>query len=183
MTHEDNMTGGEQRVERLICRLLDGEISAEQRAELDAILARDADARAMFMEYRRNDVLARSALRRDMAGARTAVVARRGRRGLWLATVGGVLAAAAVIALSFLPELWRAAPGQGQPMVERGERAAPMYQQPTFVDYRNLDYRPERRQSEILRDVIGIQGENKNVIYLLERNTRATRITPISGEF
>lgn len=99
------------RIERLICRLLDGEITPAERAELDAALAQDALARRLLDEYRRNDLLAVEALRAD-AARRTGSRRRRAVHGWRRAAIGAVLAAAAVIVLSLLPDVLLHGPGR-----------------------------------------------------------------------
>ena len=47
----DNSRDVEERIERLICRRLDGEIDAVEQAELDRILANDPAARDLFNDY------------------------------------------------------------------------------------------------------------------------------------
>lgn len=184
----------DEHVERLICRCLDGEAGPEEQADLAGILVRDPSARALYETYRQLDGLAASALRRDLNDAETAVVGRR-FRGLWLATAGAVLTAAAVIALSFLPGLW-------SPVVERVSRPSPVPEvavepagrpfagrqealpvRPQWVDYRQTEEWPARRFQDVRRDLIGIRSsKNKNVIFILERGSQSTRIVPISGD-
>ena len=189
-------------VDHLICRMLDREITPQQQAELDAILTRDPDAKAVLDDYRRNDRLAVESLQRDVH--LVAPSKRRDRRhsGFWIAGAGAITAAAAVVALSFLPDLWSNGRSVSQPF--RGQQPLPAqtmlthtgehegianpFQQsaPQFVDYRDYneqDYRPYRRHNELRRDWIGIPTSDENVILIIERNRRTTTITPISGSF
>lgn len=200
---DDNVFEGDERTERLICRLLDGEITADQRAELDAILARDAEARSLLKEYGEIDARAAEALRHDLCRTATAV-AFGGRRGLWLATAGGLVAAAAVIAFSFLPDSWTGkagwAPGvngQGDQLVQghngfessamarfRGLREDRVGQAtPQFVEYGYSDERPAHRSRDLRQDWLGIPTADPNTIIVIQRDHRTTRITPISGDF
>ncbi|MFH1417914.1 MAG: hypothetical protein ABII12_06470 [Planctomycetota bacterium] len=189
-------------VEHLICRMLDREITRQQQAELDAILTRDPDARAMLDDYKRDDRLAAEALRQDVHHvARSRRPARR-HSGFWIAGAGAITAAAAVVALSFLPDLWSNGRSVSQPF--RGQQPLPAqtmlthtgehegianpFQQraPRFVDYRDYseqDYRPYRRHNELRRDWIGIPTADENVILIIERDRRTTTIAPISGSF
>src|SRR6185295_3074138 len=90
------------RVERLINRRLDHQNSAAEEAELDSLLAASESARAMLAEYVRNDLLASETLRFDAEQVRPAPV--RSRSG-WRTTIAAaVLSAAAVIAISFVPD-------------------------------------------------------------------------------
>lgn len=186
----DIPSGVDERTELLICRSLDGELTAGERAELEGILQTDPAARQLLEEYGRVDDLAVRALRRDFESAKTVVAVGR-FRGIRLAAAGAVLTAAAVVALSFLPNLWSVGSGGGpspnrpvavQPMIRQGAPGGPQQ----FVDYREEDYLPHRRQRDVIRDVIGVRGKNEknqDVIYIFERNTQSTRITPLSGDF
>lgn len=181
----ENLSGIDERVEVLICRSLDGEATVQEQAELDAILARSVSARTIFDEYRRHDIAAATALKLDFDIAKTVVVARP-RRGLWLATAGVALGAAAVFAMSFLSSLLTGG-GASQPIQVTGNqtrRVAPTIQEPTYVDYNGADdLGPLQRERTLHRDLIGIPGSDRNTIYILERNVRSTRVAPISGDF
>jgi hypothetical protein len=189
--------GVDERTERLISRLLDGEITSEEQAELDGTLAGNPAAQALLHEYRRIDARAAEALRCDFYGVTTTVAPRR-RSGLWLATAGGLLAAAAVVAFSFLPDLWSGRTGSGEP-----SRSVPMVMRDPgppvdasagmdrngfvppaqFADYRNADQRPVRRLRDVQRDWIGIPSADGKTIFFIERKTQTTKLTPISGDF
>ncbi len=198
-TDDNKPTGVDERIERLICRRLDDEASAEERADLAGILARDPAARALFEEYQRIDGLAINALRRDIASASPA----KARRRSWgIGVAGAAMTAAAVVALSFLPSLWPsdsrvaqqletgpARPGETEPVngmpTGMGGSAAPQMIQhsPMSIDYRDVDYRPVRRVRDVRRDLIGIRdNNNKNVIYIFEREAHSTRLVPVSDE-
>jgi hypothetical protein len=204
---EDSVVEVDERTERLICRLLDGEITADERAELDGVLARDAAARALLKDYSEIDAKAADALRHDLSRAVTAV-APRGRRGLWLATAGGLVAAAAVVVFSFLPDLWsgatgpdeglaRSANGNGDAVAHGGNgfdsqamrrlpgrnQAGPGPMAQRFVDYGGLDPRPAQRSRNLQRDWVGIPTADPNTIIIIQRDRRTTKITPISGDF
>lgn len=191
----DIPAGVDERIERLICRSLDGELTADERAELAEILRTNAAARRLLDEYTEIDRLAIRAIRRDLESAKT--VAAAGRfRGIRLAAAGAVLTAAAVIALSFLPNLWTGAsrptpagPVAVQSQIGRGGPQIPpanIGRTGQFVDYREYDSLPQQRRQDVYRDLIGVRGKNnknQDVIYIFERNTQATKITPISGDF
>lgn len=198
MTREhDNLPSTvDDRVERLICRFLDNELSPEERAELDFILAKDEAARQLLDEYTENDILARDALLSELDSAKAVV--RTGKyRGFVLASAGAILSAAAVIALSFLPSSWstpsndipeqtavhlpQSMPSHAIPHIADSLNTA----NPQFVDYngdyQNTDYLPRRRRQNAYRDLIGVQT-NDNVIIILERKRKTTRLSPVSGE-
>jgi len=188
----------DERTERLICRLLDGEITADERTELDDILTRDPAARALLKDYSEIDAKAADALRHDLGRAVTAV-APRGRRGLWLATAGGLVAAAAVVLFSFLPDLWsgKTSPGGGNriarnddgfnpgamPGLRGPHSVGPGSSAQQFVDYGGFDQRPAQRSRDVQRDWLGIPTADPNTIIIIQRDRRTTRITPISGDF
>jgi hypothetical protein len=198
---DDMPMGVDERTERLICRRLDGEIAPTEQAELDEALARNPAARRLLDDYRQIDLRAADALRSDFHGATTATAPRR-RSGLWLATAGGLLAAAAVVALSLLPDLWSsrrtpdqisqnqlvngpshhaAAPGEiPQPLATRNGLAPAA---PQFADYRNVEQGPVRRLRDVQRDLIGIPSADMKTIFIIERKTQTTKLTPISGDF
>lgn len=203
----DNPDSVNDRLERLISRKLDGELTVEQSRELDGILARDPSARRLLDEHRRLDDLAKSALGAQFDLSNTAVRPVRAG-GLRLAIAGAVLAAAAVVLLSFLPDLLRWSPtgadrrggkGSGPNDVARVPDAPGVYPRndfnagvgrPQFVDfnpdYGHADYLPRVRNRDVMRDLIGVQtkdAKNQDVIYIFERNSLSTKIKPITGDF
>ncbi len=205
-TNHDISNSDTDHVEHLICRMLDREITGQQQAELDAILARDPDARAMLDDYRRNDTLAVESLQRDIHEVASIVapsgLSPRRHSGFWIAGASAITAAAAVVALSLLPDLWSNGRSASQPFMGPAQPVAPrmvadpgdssglvipsQQHKPQFVDYRDYsesDYRPARRHNELHRDWIGIPTGDENVILIIERNRRKTTITPISGSF
>jgi hypothetical protein len=187
----DNPLGVDERTELLISRSLDGELTAEESFELDVVLRANPAARRLLEEYERVDRLTVTSMRQDLLSGKSAtmVVATGRFRSLRLAAAGAVLAAAAVIALAFIPDFLHTGghlamnrPVAVQPMVGQTAPGGPQQ----FVDYREGDFLPQRRQRGIVRDLIGVRGKNQknqDVIYIFERNTQSTRITPISGDF
>ena len=182
----------DERVERLICRCLDGEADAEERAELAGLLLRDPAARAVYEEYRRIDELAGAALRRDVANIispRATTKARRWRVGL----AAAILTTAAVVAISALPRLWSSgdqfagnAPGAAPRLFPAGPqvsvpRVMP-YGSARQFDFVNDDHQPFTRLNDLKRDVIGIRGKDDNRIYIFERDTQSTKLVPVSGD-
>lgn len=192
----DNRIETQDRIERLICRRLDGEMTASENAELDRILATDASARKLLSDYARIDAFAVQSLRTDFAHARAAVRPRQ-LGGYRLAAAGAVLAAAAVIALSFIPNLFGPTEQSPREFVASPQRVVeplspyrggftPREQVPQYVDYRDTDYLPQQRQQDVLRDLIGVRvknEKNQDVIYIFERNAETTRIVPLSSDF
>jgi hypothetical protein len=186
--NRDISFGADDHVERLIARHLDGEITPGQQAELDQILAGDPDARAMLSDYRQNDLFAARALRADIGLAGTTPV-QHTPRNVWLVATGAVLAAAAVVALSFLPIFNPPADRLTNNVAPAFDMAPPVNRlrptmiSPQFVDYRNVDLYPRQQFSDVHRDLIGIRGPDPNVIFLFERETQATKVVPVSGDF
>lgn len=175
----------DEATERLICRALDGEATPTELTELASCLLRSEAARRLYDEYQAQDASAAKALRQEFESATTAA-AGSVRRGLWLATAGAVLTAAAVLAFSFVPGIWRSIGNDArQSITQNGKRVAPtsnrQSMEPTYVDYNPGDVLPRYRQRDMQRDVIGIRGPN-NEIYLFERGKQSTRMVPISGE-
>ena len=172
----------DERVERLMSRCLDGELAAGEQSELDRILARNPAARNLFEEYRRNDLLASEALSADMTRtvARTPVSPRR---TLSIAAAGAVLAAAAVVALSFLPvfdpdgERLAGVP-RSVPIAERSP-----IPNSRLVEYGNVNHDPMRQLGDVRRDFIGIRSSDPNVIYVFDRKTQSATYIPVSRDF
>lgn len=181
---EETSPISDERLERLICRRLDGEMSAAEQAELEAALAADPVVQALFDEYAANDALAGQVLRRDYEDA--IAVGAGNRRGLWLAAAGALLAAAAVVAFSFVPHWLGDSVSPASQMAGMQAPASVRHgPPPQFVDYREIDLRPRHRERRTWRDFIGIRNRkpDANVIYILERNRRSDRITPVSSDF
>ena len=187
---DDIPTGVDERTERLMSRVLDGEADAQERAELAGVWLRDPAARALFDQYERFDKLAATAFRRDLTETRP--TAPPGRFRSWrLGAAAAALSAAAVIALSFLPN-WQppdltlpenrsavptmtdAGPGTSGP--------SRMIRSPAEPAYLDVDHQPVRKLRDIRQDFIGVPGKNKDQIYIFERNTQTTRLVPVSGD-
>lgn len=188
-TEHDIPAGVDERIELLICRSLDGELAGDEFIELEGLLRTNPAARRLRDEYARIDGMAVQALRRDFESAKTAAAGDR-FRGIRLAAAGAVLTAAAVVALSFLPNLWTAGvssnPASPGPVAVQPSMGSSPSGPQQFIDYRDMDYLPQQRRQDVYRDLIGVRGKNEknqDVIYIFERNTQATRITPISGDF
>lgn len=173
-----------ERVERLICRQLDGEITPDERIELERTLASDPEAQVLMDDYRGIDGTVRAALQSDYESAMAAAAAGR-HRTVWLAGAGLTLAAAAAIAFSLISG-WTGNGGRDRPnpiaFPGAQQAARPPSSGMQFIDYRDEDYQPALRETDTWRDVIGVRA-GEDVIYILERNHRTTRIVPVSGDF
>lgn len=104
-----------------------------------------------------------------------------------------VLAAAAVIVIASLPisplnSLWspsgldRSVTSNNDAHRDWPPAPAAGNGAPMFVDYRTPVYQPQRVRGDVYRDVIGVQGDDPNVIIILERQTRAARVETVSGD-
>lgn len=189
---DDITVPSDERIERLMCRSLDREASEAERAELAGILLRDPAARLLYEEYRQLDALARKALRCDAgleprAGGPQSPSRRR--HDLWWTAVGAVATAAAVVVFSLLPVFRPQTETGGRPVVQKpfptGSESPAFAPSPTAwssAEYRAVDHVPSQRVHDLHRDVIGIRGKDKNVIYIFERNRQSTTVLPISGD-
>ncbi len=185
---EDLSPISDERIERLISRHLDGELAPEDRRKLDAALESRPEARALLDEYARNDRAAADALDHDFQCAAISTPRPVDRR-FRLATLAVSLAAAAAIALSVLPQ-WIGKGADSNGIADSGPLArlaeSPNLEaraKPTFIDYRDVDFTPQRRERTTWRNLIGIRDREKAVIYILETDLRSTRLSPVSGEF
>ena len=172
----------DDRVERLISRCRDGDLAAGEQSELDRILALNPAARNLFEEYRQNDLIASEALSADM-GRTVGQTPASPRRTLWLAAAGAVLAAAAVVALSFLPVFEPngqrlAGVPYSPPIVERSP-----IPNSRLVEYGNVNHDPMRQLGDVRRDFIGIRSSDPNVIYVFDRKTQSATYIPVSRDF
>lgn len=198
------MTVIDEHVELLITRYVDGEITADDWRTLEAELARNPAARRLVDEYQRLDAQSREALRHVCISPGTAVVATRTRRGVWLGSAAGLLAAAAVLALVLRPFGSSRSPldpdtnnaGVGQvadgwhsfvdePSLNRApawaDRAVPVAH---FVDYVDeVPVQPVRLKRRSTRDYISVMDEQTRSVYLLEVDNRAQKVVPVSGNF
>ncbi|MCB9853599.1 MAG: hypothetical protein H6819_10930 [Phycisphaerales bacterium] len=189
----DNSSAVDDRAERLIVRSLDGEITPAEQIELDELLSNRPELVALFQEYRRIDALASDALYADFNAAHAPVgqpaaaaqVAHHWSRSVKVGLMTALLAAAAVIVVASLPLQWFSGsvanndqPKREWPHHETRTPAAPM-----LVDYQRPVYQPQRLEGDVFRDVIGVQGDNPNVIIIIERLTRQSRLETVAGEF
>lgn len=180
-----------ERIERLINRRLDGEITPEEELELQVALEKDDMARAMLEQSHRIDLVASRALHGEIAfSSKTPAVRPSRMRTLRLVATSAVLAAAAVVAFALLPTIWsNSSPRQGL-LSSSGPVAATADSPATnghFVDYRDdIDFLPHARRRDLLRDVVGIKAKdekNRDVIYIFERDQESRRIIPVFGDF
>lgn len=186
---DDIPAGVDERTERLMSRVLDGEASSQEKAELASVLVRDPAARALLDQYERIDRLAATALRRDLAGVSASSPARF--RGWRMGAAAALVSAAAVVGLSFLPNWFSpripgCSPQGGLPQVADTSRGiAPpesLIGAPYGPAYMNVDHQPVHRWRDLRQEFIGIPGETKDRIYIFERSRQTTRLVPVSGD-
>jgi anti-sigma factor RsiW len=114
-------------------------------------------------------------------------------RQLRVGVGAALLAAAAVIVIASLPisqlSTWFSPSGNRQSisMSNNGQREWPPAPErgsgaPMLVDYQTPVYQPQRMRGDVFRDLIGVQGDDPNVIIFLERQTRAARVETVSGD-
>ncbi|HPF39968.1 MAG TPA: hypothetical protein P5081_23980 [Phycisphaerae bacterium] len=190
----DISNGVDDRSERLIVRALDGELSSAERVEFEALIAASPAAARLYRDYQRLDALAGAALHADFnAGVNTtySVVTSASSHGhhwsksMRVGVMTALLAAAAVIVLASLPIQWsdtRTANSNHDHPQSWPNDPVVTPASPTFIDYQRPVYQPQRLEGDVFRDVIGVQGENPNVILIIERLTRQSRVETVSGE-
>jgi anti-sigma factor RsiW len=118
------MTRIDERIERLIGRRLDGEISAEENAELDQALLRDPAARALLESYAMIDGLAAEVLRECAERRRPRLVVppaarpdrAHARRGTWMLAGSALAACLALVIFLNTPD----APQQDDTKIANG---------------------------------------------------------------
>jgi anti-sigma factor RsiW len=188
----------DERLERLMVRVLDAEASPAERADLEAQLAQNPRARAIFDEYAQIDQHAKAALQSVIAHPMPAIAfqpataAPHIRRGRWLAAAAGVLAAAAAIGL-FTSPAGRSLLNRGGPsMVSNGfSRMPAAHSDPraTLVSDEGLSepqalrrLAPRRDVVSVQQDWIGVFDPKTEQVYLLGLDRRNTRTVPVRFE-
>ncbi len=185
----------DERAERLIVRALDGEISADEQLELERLIAGSPAVASLYQTYHRLDALSSDALHADFHGASGVLHSVDGSQstsredGHWSRSIRvglatALLAAAAVIVIASLPIQWfdstavtNSHTSRDWPDDKTVGPGAPM-----LVDYQQPVYQPQRLEGDVFRDLIGVQGDDPNVIILFERMTRQSRVETVSGE-
>jgi len=204
------MSMNTEHLELLITRALDGEISAADRAILDAELAADPRARALLNDYRRIDAEAGAALKSIIDAPRTIKLplqpSRSARFRPWYYAVPGVLAAAAAVVFFVVPRGAQPEPrSTEQPRIDtpvlvsnvkpplknliphvpdNPALAGQSVPGARFVDYvEQPSLQPRRLNRHTTRDWIGVVDDSGQNIYLMQNNHRRTRIVPVRGDF
>ena len=187
----------DERTEQLITRKLDGELTEGESHDLNKLLIRSPQVRALMEEYERADALAGEALRAafereaspDDRAAQLAPAAASRRR--WRAPPRGItMAAAAALAVIVGGGLahWLMPPdmltpsdparvGPYQPPVVAG--AAPVEDNSVTVVIEG----PRVRDQRVVRDVFGVFDEETQSVYLLEASRTRTNVVPVSANY
>jgi hypothetical protein len=191
----------DERLERLINRHLDGELTDAEQVELDRLLLRDPEGREDLEAYRRIDAWSREALADALAvgsNGQTATIHRdrAGRahtiRLRWLSWT--VVAAAAVLAFAVLfPPMTRTPPGPGPTMhngrgLVRPAGAMPVdfTLAPDQIDFparpASMGMSTERARYRAV-DVLGIYDPQKQEVLLLGWDREKDSAKMVSYEY
>jgi len=182
--------------ERLINRRLDGELGESESLELDKLLIRSPQVRALAEEYERNGAAAAEALRAalDDAGSPTdraerlarTVTARRWpwravrRRAAVAAAVLGVIIGAGAVYRLAAPEASVTPEPAGIEVanpVAVNKPAPAGDKTPVEIEH------PRRREQRVVRDIFGVFDEETQSVYLLEANRTQTSVVPVSANY
>jgi len=179
----------DERLERLIVRCLDGEATPAEIAELNNLRSTDAAVRALWDEYAANDENARAALGSVLIRPTPAVAPLRARRGLWLATAAGVLAAAAAIGLSTVPldQRWWSPPSSPIARVAGAQPPANHTQLIADEGVSRADtwqrIQPRRDVVNVQHGLLGVFDEKTKRVYFIGVDRRNGGTTPVSSEY
>ncbi|MHC4091377.1 MAG: hypothetical protein ACYSVY_14075 [Planctomycetota bacterium] len=181
------MSQHDERIERLITRRLDGELTAEERLELDRELLRSPETRRRLEEHERIDTAAAAALAAVVdAGADTtptcvpAVGRRRGYSRSWWALPAAAAAAVALIAILVPPrtgerEMAISPPEEAQSgTIASPERVAERRVEPGVLQ---ATYGPDRLDRAVDQDSLYIVGDDGRV-YIIDRQRVRTARKP-----
>ena len=181
------MNDVDERIERLIVRQLDGELTPAEQEELNQVLLRSAEARRMLSEYGENDqraggLIGAVAEGRWPAEASPMPEARPRRVRFWGTMVTG-LAAAAVIAFVVTSPRQTDAPGTGTefPPIPSAAPVAPPNVGAGDLVYTSGDV-PHRGERWVDRDYIGVFDESRNTLYMIEVDRTRTVRVPVTGD-
>ncbi len=181
------MSDVDERIERLIVRQLDGEITPDEQEELNQVLLRSADARRMLSEYRENDQRAGEVIGAVAEGRWPAESPRSPRRRarrirFWPAMATG-LAAAAVIALVVTSPRQTDAPTTGTefPPIPSLAPVAPPNVETGDLLYTSGEV-PHHGERWVDRDYIGVFDESRDTLYMIEVDRTRTVRVPVTGD-
>lgn len=179
----------DERTEHLITRKLDGELADAESLELNKLLIRDPQARALLEEHARQEQRAGEAIRAlvsvwargSMAAEVAAWVPSRRR---WWYSLAAISAVAAAFTLAVL--LWQrpaAAPdGEAMPtdsLVSSGPPDAVEPLHPADPGYMPVVEHPRRETDNLEREVIGVWDRQSRSLYLLEADRTDLLVEPV----
>ncbi|MBN1341959.1 MAG: hypothetical protein JXQ73_04725 [Phycisphaerae bacterium] len=181
------MSEVDKRIERLIVRRMDGELTPAEQDELNQVLLRSAAARRTLSDYQENDRLATEVIGAVAEGcwpskaepipaSRSFHLRSRG------ALAGGLAVAAAVLIAVIIPQ--RTDPVLPLP----GPRPAPnsVFEVQPVVDSDHLVQTgadvPHRGQRRVNRDYVGVLDDSGKSLLLFEVDRTHTVRIPMTGE-
>ncbi len=185
----------DERTERLINRMLDGELTEADELELNKQLIRSPEARRMLEDLERLDTLADQALHaafeRPHHPHESAPGHRLQTKDYRLLRRTTAVAAAILLAamIGGLPREWLTAPGPGEitqspnhPITESGLRPSDYSLQTTDYGLQPIDG-PRRQWNNRQRDLIAVYDETTKSYYLLERDRVQRAVTPVTANY
>jgi len=181
------MTEIDERVERLIVRRIDGELTPAEQDELNAILLRSAEARRMLSDCEQNDGLASEVIdavaeRRWPSGDASMRTRRFDAIVSRIGLVAGLAAAAAIAIVTIVP--WRTEPVSRDSQssvptdVAQAGRVVPVQDDLVYTSA-ELPYRGERR---IDRDYIGVMDDSRDSMLIFQIDRTRTIRLPVAGD-
>ena len=174
---QENAKHGED-IERLISRHLDGDLSPDEKLQLDRAVLRDPETRRLLEESQRIDALASAALSEVVSDAEPAFdplelarplpqTSRSGYRRAWWLMPGAIAAGFLLlfaVRSSVTPLVTEGPMVRSGPVVTRALDEAPKVLEPGTIDL--ASYGPQRIKRHTDRELIGIVGEDGNVYWL-----------------
>lgn len=173
------MTIEREDIERLISRVLDGEASSEEAAQLAALRKADANVRALYDETARLDALVGASLREALDPSASQVIRfPRHRERIARYVVGTI--AAAIAALAWL-QPFRAPTPSGTPVVQAGMNTSQVLGdviEPLPSSYET----PELRIRGTEREWILIPADQPGLYWVIEADRQRTQIVPLKSD-
>lgn len=188
------MAAWDDRLERLISRRLDGEITQAEDLELNKMIIRSPEARRLSEDLQREDDLLGAALREALSAEPAAMPSMRTRKPYpyrvrvrrWPVSVAVAAAIAAFVLGPSHLGLWGPAQDAASspraitsdPVRTAGQAGAISSGPPVAGDAGVPGY----RRRAVDRNVLGVLGEDGKTLYLLEMNRTRTATVPLGGD-
>ncbi len=187
----------DERIEILINRKLDGELSEEDSLELNKLLIRNPDAHALLDEYAVMDRLAAEAIEAELAEPVARVSPEqvsqwnKSKRQWWY-SMALISAVAAALTLSVLLSQRAANMNDSAALpisgVHSAQQAAATLTdrapQGRLVNVGTIPLDGRRRQTDSLeRDVLGVWDQDSHSLYLLEANEARSTVEPVKFNY